>query len=123
MNRSLYVWGLGLLGMALLLAAGLVGTGPASTAVLAQEPAPTSTRPPVPPLHTPTPLLMTPTVPVSGPATPVLTPTPTPGVLLGVSGEDRSFTWGGVLLAGWIMLLAGVVLRIGAAAAKRPPSS
>ena len=122
MNRSLYVWGLGLLGMALLLVAGLVGTGPASTAVLAQEPAPTSTRPPVPPLHTPTPLLMTPTAGAPAPAAPVLTPTPTPVVLLEVAGEDRNFTWGGVLLAGWIMLLAGVVLRIGVAA-KRPPSS
>lgn len=121
MNRSLYVLGLGLLGMALLLVAGLVETGPAATAVLAQEPAPTSTRPPVPPLHTPTPLLMTPTAGAPAPAVPLLTPTPV--VLLEVAGENQSFTWGGVLLAGWIMLLAGVVLRIGAAAAKRPPSS
>ena len=122
MNRSIYVLGFCLMGLALLLVIGLVETGPASTAVLAQEPAPTSTRPPVPLLHTPTPPLITPT------AGPLLTPTagpmftPTPVVLLEVSGEDQSFTWGGVLLAGWIMLLAGVVLRIGAAAAKHPPS-
>ncbi len=121
MNRSLYVLGLGLAGMALLLAADLVGTGPASTAVLAQEPAPTSTRPPVPPLYTPTPLPMTSTPLPMMPTATVLTPTPV--VLLGASGEDQSFTWGGLLLAGWIMLLAGVVLRIGAATAKRPPSS
>lgn len=87
--------------MCLLLVVGLVysfSVGPARTPVLAQAPAPTSTRPPLPPLATATP---PPTVekPASdhqgddgGASGPTVVPTPVV-VMLPASGQDAGSPW------------------------------
>ncbi|MFP4345742.1 MAG: hypothetical protein ACLFU8_13695 [Anaerolineales bacterium] len=109
-----------LLGMLLLLGALLlagVSRMPwhASTPVLAQEPAPTSTRPPPAPLPTsPPPPTAAPTRPPDQPApAPAATATPSPSaIVLPVAGRTRGWVAGWLLLGGLAILIGGLLLHV-----------
>ena len=107
-----------LLGMLLLLGALLlagVSRMPwhASIPVLAQEPEPTSTRPPPAPLATSPPPTAAPTPPPDPPApSPAATATPSPAaIVLPVAGRSVERGVGWLLIGGLVVLTGGVLLR------------